>query len=39
MNNNNNIFYLNDISSIKGVGSKIKKYLKKKNRKSKRSIV
>ena len=30
MNNNNN-FLFKDISSIKGVGQKIKKYLKRKN--------
>ena len=31
MNNNSNNFLFNDISSIKGVGIKLKKYLKKKN--------
>ena len=30
MNNNNNNFIYEDISTIKGVGSKLKKYLKKK---------
>ena len=29
MNNNSNNFLFNDISSIKGVGIKLKKYLKK----------
>ena len=31
MNNNSNTFLFKDISSIKGVGQKLKKYLKKKN--------
>tara|TARA_Y100001970_G_scaffold186209_1_gene226461 strand:+ start:13402 stop:15444 length:2043 start_codon:yes stop_codon:yes gene_type:complete len=31
MNNNNNNFLFKDISTIKGVGKKLKKYLKKKN--------
>ena len=31
MNNNNNTFLFEDISTIKGVGQKLKKYLKKKN--------
>ena len=31
MNNNNNAFLYKDISSLKGVGSKLRFYLKKKN--------
>ena len=31
MDNNNNKFLFNDVSTIKGVGKKLKKYLKKKN--------
>ena len=30
MNNNNNDFLYKDISTLKGVGTKLKKYLKKK---------
>ena len=39
MNIKENGFLFKEISSLKGVGSRIKKYLEKKYRKSERSIV